>query len=136
MAERTFDAALDQLDKVLGFVDDQLDVIDCPIKNRMQIQIAVEELFVNIASYAYQSDTGTATIIVEPEQSPRAVSITFRDHGIPYNPLAKEDPDISLPANERPIGGLGIYMTKKTMDEMKYEYRDGQNVLTIRKLVA
>jgi len=136
MAERTFDAVLDQLDDVLAFVDEQLDLIDCPMKSRMQVQIAAEEIFVNIASYAYQPGTGKADILVETAKDPRSVTITFKDRGVPYNPLAKEDPDISLSAEDRPIGGLGIFMTKKSMDEMKYEYRDGQNVLTIRKLLG
>ena len=136
MAERTFDAVLDQLDDVLAFVDEQLDLVDCPMKTRMQVQIAVEEIFVNIASYAYQPGTGKADILVETVKDPRSVTITFKDRGVPYNPLAKEDPDISLSAEDRPIGGLGIFITKKSMDEMKYEYRDGQNVLTIRKLLG
>ncbi len=136
MAERTFDAVLDQLDDVLAFVDEQLDLIDCPMKSRMQVQIAAEEIFVNIASYAYQPGTGKADILVETAKDPRSVTITFKDRGVPYDPLAKEDPDISLSAEDRPIGGLGIFMTKKSMDEMKYEYRDGQNVLTIRKLLG
>ena len=136
MAERTFDAVLDQLDDVLAFVAEQLDLIDCPMKSRMQVQIAAEEIFVNIASYAYQPGTGKADILVETAKDPRSVTITFKDRGVPYDPLAKEDPDISLSAEDRPIGGLGIFMTKKSMDEMKYEYRDGQNVLTIRKLLG
>ena len=136
MAERTFDAVLDQLDDVLAFVDEQLDLIDCPMKSRMQVQIAAEEIFVNIASYAYQPGAGKADILVETAKDPRSVTITFKDRGVPYDPLAKEDPDISLSAEDRPIGGLGIFMTKKSMDEMKYEYRDGQNVLTIRKLLG
>ena len=136
MAERTFDAVLDQLDDVLAFVDEQLDLIDCPMKSRMQVQIAAEEIFVNIASYAYQPGTGKADILVETAKNPRSVTITFKDRGVPYDPLAKEDPDISLSAEDRPIGGLGIFMTKKSMDEMKYEYRDGQNVLTSRKLLG
>ena len=136
MAERTFDAVLDQLDDVLAFVDEQLDLIDCPMKSRMQVQIAAEEIFVNIASYAYQPGTGKADILVETAKDPRSVTITFKDRGVPYDPLAKEDPNISLSAEDRPIGGLGIFMTKKSMDEMKYEYRDGQNVLTIRKLLG
>ena len=136
MAEKIFDAVLDQLDDVLGFVDEQLDLVDCPMKTRMQVQIAVEEIFVNIASYAYQPGTGKADILVETVKDPRSVTITFKDRGVPYDPLAKEDPDISLSAEDRPIGGLGIFMTKKSMDEMKYEYRDGQNVLTIRKLLG
>ncbi len=136
MAEKTFDAAVDQLDEVLAFVTDQLDQLDCPPKYRIQIEVAVEELFVNIASYAYRPGTGTADVTVEAFDNPKAVEITFRDAGVPYDPLAKQDPDISLSADDRQIGGLGIFMVKKTMDDMRYEYKDNQNVLTIRKVIG
>ena len=136
MAEKTFDAAVDQLDEVLAFVTDQLDQLDCPPKHRIQIEVAVEELFVNIASYAYRPGTGTADVTVEAFDNPKAVEITFRDAGVPYDPLAKQDPDISLSADDRQIGGLGIFMVKKTMDDMLYEYKDNQNVLTIRKVIG
>lgn len=99
----------------------------------MQIDVAVEELFVNIAQYAYAPGIGVATIRLEIQEDPFVVVITFIDNGIPYNPLAKEDPDITLSAEERPIGGLGIYMVKKSMDEVSYEYKDGQNILRIKK---
>ena len=136
MAEKTFDAVVDQLDEVLAFVTDQLDQLDCPPKHRIQIEVAVEELFVNIASYAYMPGTGTADVSVEAFDNPKAVEITFRDSGVPYDPLAKQDPDISLSADDRQIGGLGIFMVKKTMDDMRYEYKDNQNVLTIRKVIG
>ena len=136
MAEKTFDAAVDQLDEVLAFVTDQLDQLDCPPRHRIQIEVAVEELFVNIASYAYRPGTGTADVTVEAFDNPKAVEITFRDSGVPYDPLAKQDPDISLSADDRQIGGLGIFMVKKTMDDMRYEYKDNQNVLTIRKVIG
>ena len=136
MAEKTFDAVVDQLDEVLAFVTDQLDQLDCPPKHRIQIEVAVEELFVNIASYAYRPGTGTADVTVEAFDNPKAVEITFRDSGVPYDPLAKQDPDISLSADDRQIGGLGIFMVKKTMDDMRYEYKDNQNVLTIRKVIG
>ena len=136
MAEKTFDAAVDQLDEVLAFVTDQLDQLDCPPKHRIQIEVAVEELFVNIASYAYRPGTGTADVTVEAFDNPKTVEITFKDSGVPYDPLAKQDPDISLSADDRQIGGLGIFMVKKTMDDMRYEYKDNQNVLTIRKVIG
>ena len=136
MAEKTFDAAVDQLDEVLAFVTDQLDQLDCPPKHRIQIEVAVEELFVNIASYAYRPGTGTADVTVEAFDNPKTVEITFKDSGVPYDPLAKQDPDISLSADDRQIGGLGIFMVKKSMDDMRYEYKDNQNVLTIRKVIG
>ena len=133
MAELTIKATVDNLDKVLAFVDGELEKLDCPMKEQMQIDVAVEELFVNIASYAYAPGEGDATVQVEAAQENRSVTITFIDRGVPYNPLAKPDPDITLSAEERMIGGLGIYMVKKSMDDMKYEYRGGKNNLAIMK---
>ena len=133
MSELTLEARLDNLQQVLSFVDGQLEALDCPMKAQMQIDVAVEELFVNIASYAYQPGAGFATVRLETEQEPLTVAITFIDRGVPYDPLAKADPDVTLSAEEREIGGLGIYMVKKSMDGMAYQYKDGQNILTIRK---
>ena len=132
MTQRTFDAVRENLDQVLTFLDSQLESWDCPMRVQMQLDVAVEELSVNIASYAYVDKTGIADITIEllPGQ---VVQITFRDSGIPYNPLEKPDPDITKPAEEREIGGLGIYIVKKSMDEVLYRYEDGQNILTIRK---
>ena len=133
MSELTIEAKTENLEKVLAFVDKHLEEKECAIKVQMQIDVAVEELFVNIAQYAYDSDTGMVTIQVEIQEEPLAVMITFIDNGVLYNPLTKEDPDITLAAEERQIGGLGIYMVKKTMDDITYEYKDGQNILRIRK---
>ena len=133
MAELTLDATIDNLDDVLAFVDGELEKLDCPMKTQMQIDVAVEELFVNIAHYAYTPKIGLATVRFDAVLEPKAAAITFVDRGVPYDPLAKPDPDVTLSAEERQIGGLGIYMVKKSMDDMKYEYRDGQNILTIVK---
>ncbi len=130
------EAALDNLDEVLAFVDQRLEENDCPMKVQTQIDIAVEEIFVNIASYAYSPEKGNAEIGVEVSDDPLEVTIRFADSGIPYDPLAKEDPDITLPAEERPIGGLGIYMVKKSMDNVEYEHKDGQNIFVIRKKLS
>ncbi len=126
-------AKTENLDKVIGFVDEQLESVDCPMKIQMQIDVAVEEIFVNIANYAYGSHEGPATVRVEVDSEKKIVDITFIDNGIPYDPLAKEDPDITLDAEQREIGGLGIFMVKQTMDDVKYEYRDGHNILTLKK---
>jgi anti-sigma regulatory factor (Ser/Thr protein kinase) len=105
------------------------------MKAQMQIDIAIDELFSNIAHYSYNPEVGQATVRVEVVENPLAVTITFIDNGIPYDPLAKEDPDLTLSAEERQIGGLGIYMVKKSMDEITYEYKDGQNILSIKKCI-
>ena len=131
--ELVIEASTDKLDEVIAFVDTQLESYECSMKTQMQIDIAVEEIFVNIANYAYNPEIGDATIRVEVSNEPLAVAITFLDHGKPYDPLAKEDPDVTLSAEERDIGGLGIFMTKKSMDNIRYEYKDGQNILTIEK---
>ena len=133
MKELEIEAIAENLSEVLAFVDEQLEAADCPMKIQMQIDIAVEEIFVNIAHYAYKPGTGKAVVRVETLPDPPSVDITFIDNGIPYDPLAKEDPDITLSAEERPIGGLGIYLVKTTMDSVAYEHKDGQNVLTIEK---
>lgn len=133
MKELTIPATVGNIEKVTEFVNSQLEEINCPIKAKMQIDIAIDELFGNIAHYAYNPETGPATVRVEVTEAPISVIVTFIDHGIPYDPLKKDDPDVTLSAEERAIGGLGIFMVKKTMDEITYEYKDGQNILSIRK---
>ena len=133
MKELTVDAAIENIPAVTAFVEEQLEQVGCPMKAQMQIDIAIDELFSNIAQYAYSPKTGKATVRVEVTENPMAVVISFIDNGIPYDPLAKADPNVSLPADERQIGGLGIFMVKKSMDEINYEYKNGQNVLTIKK---
>jgi len=133
MKELTVDAAIENIPAVTAFVEEQLEQYNCPMKAQMQIDIAIDELFSNIAQYAYTPKTGKATVRVEVTENPMAVVITFIDNGVPYDPLAKADPNVSLPADERQIGGLGIFMVKKSMDEINYEYKNGQNILTIKK---
>ena len=135
MKELTIDATIENIEKVTAFVDEQLEMYDCSMKAQMQIDIAIDELFGNIAHYAYNPDVGPATVRVEVTGNPLSFIITFIDHGIPYDPLKKEDPDITLSAEDRQIGGLGIYMVKKSMDEITYEYKDGQNILRIKKQI-
>lgn len=131
MKELVLDATTENLDAVISFVTEQLEAVDCPMKAQMQIEVAVEELFVNIAHYAYAPGTGIATI--RTEITADTAEITFIDSGVQYDPLAKPDPDVTLSAAERQIGGLGIFMVKKSMDDMRYEYTDGNNILTIVK---
>lgn len=133
MKELTITATVENIETVTEFVNEQLEALECPMKAQMQIDIAIDELFGNIAHYAYNPDVGDATVRVEVTEEPLAVIITFIDNGMPYDPLNNADPDITLSAEERQLGGLGIYMVKKTMDRVSYEYRDGQNILTIQK---
>ena len=136
MKELTTEATIENIEKVTDFVNEQLEAVDCPMKAQMQIDIAIDELFGNIANYAYHPEVGSATVRVEVTKSPLAVIITFIDNGVPYDPLAKDDPDTTLSADERQIGGLGIFMAKKSMDQISYEYKNGQNILRIKKNLA
>ena len=131
MPERTFPAEDSVLGELLAFTEEQLEQAGCPMKQVMKITVAIEEMFVNVAHYAYPGGSGSVRYSIEPGEG----CVTFRlaDSGIPFDPLAKPDPDITLSAKERQIGGLGIYMMKKTMDEVGYEYRDGENILTMMK---
>lgn len=133
MNELNIEATIDNIPTVTAWVDEQLEALNCPMKAQMQIDIAIDELFSNIARYAYNPKTGPAAVRVEVIEEPLAVIITFIDKGIPYDPLKQEDPNTKLPIEEREEGGLGIYMVKKTMDEVTYSYENGQNILRIRK---
>ncbi|MDO4493683.1 MAG: ATP-binding protein [Clostridia bacterium] len=133
MRSLTLEAKTENLDRAVAFAESFSEENGCPAKAGMQIALAVEELFVNIARYAYAPPGGGVTIAAEALQDPKGVKFVFTDSGVPYDPLAKEDPDIALPAEERQIGGLGIYLVKKTMDEVSYARENGQNRLTIVK---
>lgn len=132
MIEKEFIAADEELPNVLSFVEQELEKMECPMKICMQITVSVEEIFVNIAHYAYDGKSGKMKLGIRAEDDGE-VLIRFSDRGMPFDPLGKADPDIMLSADDRQIGGLGIYMVKKTMDNVKYKYENGQNVLTIIK---
>lgn len=128
-------ATVENITRVTAFVDEELEALGCPMKAQMQIDIAIDELFGNIAHYAYNPEVGPATVRVEVVEDPLSVVVSFIDKGVPYDPLSREDPDVELSLEERRIGGLGIYMVKKSMDEISYEYKDGQNILRIKKKI-
>lgn len=135
MKETTLQALAENIPRVTAFIDEQLEALECPMKPQMQIDVAIDELFGNIAHYAYAPQIGDATVRFEFDPAERMVSITFIDAGIPFDPLSREDPDVSSPGHEREIGGLGIFLVKKTMDQMEYRFEDGKNILTIRKRI-
>ena len=136
MKELSIDATVENIAPVTDFVNGELEALRCPERIRRQIDVAIDELFGNIAQYAYDPEVGPATVRVEVVQDPLAVVITFIDHGVPYDPLAQTDPQIHLPLEERQVGGLGIFLVKKTMDDVTYEYKNGQNILKIKKYLG
>ena len=133
MKEMILNAEIARMDDVVDFINAELEAHDVPMKAIMQLDIAIEEIFVNIAHYAYNPEIGQAAITVDVDDAARSIAIRFMDRGKPYDPLSREDPDVTLGVEERQIGGLGIYMVKKSMDEVSYAYEGGQNILTIRK---
>lgn len=137
MVERIFPAEPEQLEPVQRFVEEQIERYDCSARVRFQLDVAVEEIFINIATYAYRpGQAGQAAVRCCVGGDPLQVTIQFQDQGVPFNPLAKEDADITLTAQERQIGGLGILMVKKSMDAVRYSYEDGKNILTIQKNIG
>ncbi len=131
----TVDAVLDELDTVMGFLEETLEENECPMKTSMQIAVSFEEIFVNVANYAYGNEMGQCTVCIEIEATEECskVIITVMDRGKKFNPLDRDDPDISLSADDREIGGLGIFMTKKSMDRVSYKYEDNSNILIMEK---
>ena len=135
MKEITIEATPENVDRAIEMVDEVLEEYGCGKSTQMEINVAVDELFSNIAHYAYDPGTGYATVQVDIIQEPLTAKITFVDSGKPYDPLAKADPDITQSIEERPIGGMGIMIVKKSMDAVDYEYKDGKNILTIKKRI-
>lgn len=129
----TVAAQVEHLDAVQSFIRQELERYDCSARALFQIELAVEEIFVNIAGYAYHPGRGEAVICCEVEEAPLRITICFSDRGRPFDPLAWEDVDTSPEALERRVGGLGILLVKKNMDEVFYTYEDGKNILTVRK---
>ena len=133
--ELRVEAKVEKLPAVNAFVTATL-TDACPAKARMHIELAAEEIFVNIASYAYSEPGGIVVVRRSGGEGPEGLTLTFIDEGVPYNPLQRSDPDFSLSVEDRPIGGLGVYLVKNLVDEVSYEHKDGKNVLTIRKVIG
>ena len=135
MTSKTFPAKTEALPDILGFVEETLESYECPMKMQMAVCVAIEEVFVNIAHYAYGGGEGDVTLGLHFDDASRTVTFRMADKGVPFDPLKKPDPDITLSAEERDVGGLGIFITKKTMDQVSYAYENGENILTMTKKV-
>ena len=139
MPVKIFEATDENLEAVNDFIHEQIKPFSCQSQTLFQIDLAVEEIFVNISHYAYSPDKGTVQIDCSVEKTadaPAKLTVSFTDKGKAFNPLAKPDPDITLSVEEREIGGLGIFLTKKYMDSVLYERKDNQNILTFTKTIA
>lgn len=131
--KKKFPAEIDALDDVLVYVEEMLESFDCPMLAQTTICVAIEEVFVNVAHYAYEGGQGEVELGIDFDENDCTVTFRMADKGIAFDPLKKEDPDITLSAEEREIGGLGIFITKKAMDSVTYAYEDGENILTMVK---
>lgn len=132
MPAKMFSADVSELQSVTDYVDEELNKYNCPAKIRMQFALCLEEMFVNVAHYAYSDITGSVNVSVDVDAN--YYSVILEDEGTPFNPIEAEDPDVTLPIEKRKIGGLGIYMVKKTMDEVNYIY-DNKNIFCMKKRV-
>jgi sigma-B regulation protein RsbU (phosphoserine phosphatase) len=135
MMNKTFPAKIEALSDVLGFVDQTLESCGCSMKIQTAICVAIEEVFVNVAHYAYGNGEGDMTLGIGFDAESREITFRMTDKGMPFDPLKKPDPDITLSAEDREIGGLGIFITKKTMDTVRYAYENGENILTMIKKI-
>ena len=135
MTKQTFPAKIEALSGVLGFVDRMLELYECPMKIQTAICVAIEEVFVNVAHYAYGDGEGDMTLGIDFAEESRTLIFRMTDKGVQFDPLKKPDPDITLSAEDREIGGLGIFITKKTMDQVTYAYENDENILTMIKKI-
>ena len=133
MTNRTFPAKTEALTDILGFVEEVLEGYECPMKIQMGVCVAIEEVFVNVAHHAYGDGEGDVTLGIGLDADSGVMTFRLADRGVPFDPLKKPDPDITLSAQEREVGGLGIFITKKTMDTVTYAYENGENILTMTK---
>ena len=129
----TTDADISNYDEIMTFIDERLKKLECPAKEIARINVAADEIIANVINYAYGDSLGKITVRIDETMEKSGVEITFSDRGVPFNPLDRKDPDTSLSAENRAIGGLGIYMVKKTMDKVEYEYVNSSNNLKITK---
>lgn len=132
---KVFPAKTETLTDVLAFTEQMLEKYECPMKIQTAICVAIEEVFVNVAHYAYGEGEGDVTLEIGFEEKTRNITFRMIDKGVAFDPLKKPDPDITLSAEEREIGGLGIFITKKTMDLVTYAYENGENILTMVKKI-
>ena len=136
MVEKEFSAKSNELPNVISFIESELEKLEFSSKIITQFNLVVEELFVNVASYAYkEKKDGKCKITIDYNKEKREVILSLEDNGIKFNPLEKEEPDINLSVEERPIGGLGILLVKKNMDNIEYKYEDNKNILILGKNV-
>lgn len=135
MKQITMEAEVQNIQKIIDFIDNALDEWGATVKTKYQIDVAADEILVNISHYAYAPNVGEVTVQLDLDEATRMLSIVFTDAGMPFDPLQKPDPDVTLPKEQRQIGGLGIFIVKKIMDAVDYRREGGRNILTLHKQI-
>lgn len=135
MKDLLVESKIEDIEAVTKFVQTELQSLGCSGHAVMQIKMAIDEIFGNICYYAYGSKTGPVKVSVGMDDERKTAVLTFSDNGIPYNPLEADIPDIELDGEERPVGGLGIFIVREMMDDITYEYKDGKNILCLTKTI-
>ena len=136
MQSANIPASMENLPRVMSLTGRFLKEAGCGEDDRRHIEISVEEIFTNIASYAYKTKEGTVWMewdVRKTGETQKEIVIRFQDEGVPYDPFARKNPDLTLPIEDRPVGGLGVYMVKQCMDNAEHCYENGRNVTVIKK---
>ena len=128
-------ALIENWNIVYDFLNDCMDKFRLEGKLRTEVLLSCEEIYVNVAHYAYSGRTGSVSIKIEYKNEQKKLKIEFTDSGIPFDPTKLKEPNIGDPIEKRKIGGLGVFMVKKMMDSVEYRYEFGQNNLTLTKHV-
>jgi anti-sigma regulatory factor (Ser/Thr protein kinase) len=134
MTKKRFNPITDKSSEIIDFL---MASPDMPSDEalRFKLRLSIEEAVENVVCYAYEGGIGWLEVGTSLDHDSLILTIELRDAGVPFNPLEAPNPDVTLPANEREVGGLGIFLCKKMMDSINYQYVDGNNVLTMTKRV-
>ena len=131
--ELELDATLENWDNVKKFVKEMLEETHCKRDDERTLQMAIEEIYINIVNYAYAPNVGKVNIVGIFENDEYSIILQFIDEGKPFNPLEMDDPDFSIATEDREVGGFGIFIVREMVDDISYEYKDGKNILTVKK---
>ena len=133
--KKRFDPIKDKCSEIIEYLMASPDI---PQDDAIQfkVRLSIEEAVENVVRYAYNDGIGWIEVGTNLDQEGLTLTIELRDAGTPFNPLEKDDPDITLSAEEREIGGLGIFLCKQMMDDISYRYEDGNNILTMKKIIT
>lgn len=133
--KKRFNPIKDKSSEIIEFLMSSPDMPDNEAL-RFKLRLSIEEAVENVVRYAYEGGIGWLEAGTSLNKDTLILTVELRDAGVPFNPLEREDPDITLSAEEREVGGLGIFLCKQMMDNLNYRYEDGNNILTMTKKIS